>query len=91
MTKLTPDRDYSNEPAHWRQESDANDFVWLCLDKADGSANVLSGSVLWQLNDILEPCLPNVERARIPSASHGLEMENPTAFNETVLGFLARQ
>ena len=39
------------------------------------------------INDILEPCLPNVERAIIPS-SHSLEMENPTAFNETVLGFL---
>jgi pimeloyl-ACP methyl ester carboxylesterase len=42
------------------------------------------------INDILEPCLPNEERAVIPSASHGLERDNPAAFNETVLAFLAR-
>ena len=41
--------------------------------------------------DILEQCMLNKERAMIPSASHGLQMENAAAFNETVLGFLARQ
>ena len=42
-------------------------------------------------NDMLEQCLPNVERAMLPSASHSLEMENPAGFNEIVLGFLRRQ
>ncbi len=42
-------------------------------------------------NDMLGQCLPNVERAMLPSASHGLEMENPAGFNEIVLGFLRRQ
>ena len=51
----------------------------------------LSPRMFVAINDILEPCLPNVERAIIPSVSHSLEMENPAAFNETVLGFLARQ
>lgn len=41
------------------------------------------------INDILEQCVPNTQRAVIPSVSHSLEMENPDAFNETVLGFLA--
>ena len=38
--------------------------------------------------DILEECLPTSSRASIADASHGLEMENPEAFNETVLTFL---
>jgi len=42
------------------------------------------------INDILEPCLPNVERATLKGASHSLEMENPGDFNEMVLGFLSK-
>jgi pimeloyl-ACP methyl ester carboxylesterase len=42
------------------------------------------------INDILERCLPSVERAMIPAASHGLELENPQAFNEMVLAFIAK-
>jgi non-heme chloroperoxidase len=42
------------------------------------------------INDMLDHCLPNKERAVIPSASHGLEYENPQAFNDTVLAFIAR-
>lgn len=38
----------------------------------------------------LEKCLPNNERATIPAASHGLEYENPQAFNERVLAFIAQ-
>lgn len=41
-------------------------------------------------NEMLEKCIPNVERAILPSTSHSLEMENPTGFNETVLEFLNR-
>jgi predicted alpha/beta superfamily hydrolase len=43
-----------------------------------------------QTQDMLEQCMLNKERAMIPKASHGLEMENPEAFNETVLAFLEK-
>ena len=42
------------------------------------------------ISDILERCLPSVERATIPAASHQMEVENPQAFNETVLAFIAK-
>lgn len=38
---------------HWSLETDANGIAWLCIDKADGSANVLSGPVLAELNDLV--------------------------------------
>ena len=41
-------------------------------------------------NNMLEQCLPNVERAMLPSTSHSLEMENPAGFNDIVLEFLRR-
>jgi 3-hydroxyacyl-CoA dehydrogenase/enoyl-CoA hydratase/3-hydroxybutyryl-CoA epimerase len=40
---------------HWRSETDSAGIVWLCIDKEDSSANVLSGPVLEQLAHILEP------------------------------------
>jgi 3-hydroxyacyl-CoA dehydrogenase/enoyl-CoA hydratase/3-hydroxybutyryl-CoA epimerase len=40
---------------HWTSETDANGIAWLCIDKADGGANVLSGEVLSELNAIIEP------------------------------------
>jgi 3-hydroxyacyl-CoA dehydrogenase/enoyl-CoA hydratase/3-hydroxybutyryl-CoA epimerase len=40
---------------HWTSETDANGIAWLCIDKADGGANVLSGDVLNELNAIIEP------------------------------------
>jgi non-heme chloroperoxidase len=42
------------------------------------------------INDRLEYCLPSVERATIPAASHQMEVENPQAFNEKVLEFIAK-
>ena len=42
------------------------------------------------INDMLEHCLPSVERATIPAASHQMEVENPQAFNEKVLAFIAK-
>jgi len=51
----------------------------------------LSPKMFVVINDILEQCLPNVERATLQSASHSLEMENPAGFNEIVLGFLRQQ
>ena len=38
---------------HWTERSDDNGIVWLCLDKHDASANVLSGPVLRELDDKL--------------------------------------
>jgi pimeloyl-ACP methyl ester carboxylesterase len=40
--------------------------------------------------DGLEKCLPVSERAQLSNASHGLELENPSGFNEIVLQFLRR-
>ena len=40
---------------HWKKETDDDGIVWLCIDKADASANVLSSEVLLELNSILEP------------------------------------
>lgn len=39
---------------HWQLEKDADGLVWLCIDKADGSVNVLSRPVLEELASILE-------------------------------------
>mgnify|MGYP000005861350 CR=1 FL=1 len=46
---------------HWTLETDDDGIAWLKLDKADGSANVLSASVIEELNgviDDLEKALP---------------------------------
>ena len=40
--------------------------------------------------DELQRCIPNTERAKIPQASHPLEMINPKDFNATTLQFLAK-
>lgn len=36
---------------HWTLEKDSAGIAWLCIDKSDGSANVLSGPVLQELAD----------------------------------------
>jgi non-heme chloroperoxidase len=55
---------------------------------------LLTGEVspvfLHQIVDELARCLPNVERAMIPRASHGMHNMNPQAYNDTVLAFLAK-
>ena len=38
---------------HWRLEDDEDGILWICLDKADGSANVLSSAVLLEFDSIL--------------------------------------
>jgi len=38
---------------HWSKEVDSDGVAWLCIDKADGSANVLSAPVLEELNDLV--------------------------------------
>jgi pimeloyl-ACP methyl ester carboxylesterase len=40
--------------------------------------------------DELQRCMPNTERAKIPHASHPLEMINPKDFNATTLQFLEK-
>ncbi|HYB32430.1 MAG TPA: 3-hydroxyacyl-CoA dehydrogenase NAD-binding domain-containing protein [Steroidobacteraceae bacterium] len=45
-----------NDPtAAWTLERDADGLAWLTLDKPGTSANVLSGSVLAELDGLLEP------------------------------------
>ena len=39
---------------HWRSETDTDGIVWWCIDKASGSANVLSGEVLHELAELLD-------------------------------------
>ena len=39
--------------ANWRIEHDAADLVWICLDKAESNANVLSENVLREFETIL--------------------------------------
>ena len=50
----------------------------------------LSPKMFHLINDMLEHCLPSAERATIPAASHGVHFQNPQAFNETVLAFIAK-
>lgn len=48
-----------NAYENWRVDTD-DGIAWLCIDKGDGSANVLSGPVLAELDAILE----RIERDR---------------------------
>jgi pimeloyl-ACP methyl ester carboxylesterase len=40
--------------------------------------------------DELERCLPNSESVRVPETTHEVPADNPEAYNEIVLGFLAK-
>ncbi len=42
-----------NDPKNWRMETDDDGIVWLCIDKDDASANVLSASVLEEFSEII--------------------------------------
>ena len=42
-----------NEYQHWQLQTGDDNVAWLCLDKADGSANVLSSAVLNELDSLL--------------------------------------
>lgn len=44
----------SDDTRHWQCETDDEGIAWLRLDKADGSANVLSGDVLRELAGYVE-------------------------------------
>lgn len=45
----------SEEPTlmNWRTETDQNGLIWLCLDKADSSVNVLSEAVLLEFEQVV--------------------------------------
>lgn len=43
----------SNDYQNWRLETDADRIAWLCIDKHESSANVLSGPVLTELDAII--------------------------------------
>jgi 3-hydroxyacyl-CoA dehydrogenase/enoyl-CoA hydratase/3-hydroxybutyryl-CoA epimerase len=47
---------------HWTTETDSDGIVWIQIDKADSSANVLSGEVLAELHTLLEPMSANLPR-----------------------------
>ena len=42
---------------HWTSETDDDGIVWLCLDRAESSANTLSREVLEEFNSLLEPMM----------------------------------
>lgn len=44
---------------HWQLKIDDKNVLWLCIDKGDSSANVLSGEVLSELSEILQPLVTN--------------------------------
>jgi 3-hydroxyacyl-CoA dehydrogenase/enoyl-CoA hydratase/3-hydroxybutyryl-CoA epimerase len=50
---------------HWKTTTDDDGIVWLCIDQADASANVLSSAVLLELGGILEPFETNPPRGLV--------------------------
>ena len=47
---------------HFSLELDADGIAWLCIDKADSSANVLSTEVMTELNSIVDSLHASVPR-----------------------------
>ena len=54
-----------NDPKNWRIETDGDGIVWLCIDKEDASANVLSGSVLEEFSEIIAQYESNPPRGLV--------------------------
>jgi 3-hydroxyacyl-CoA dehydrogenase/enoyl-CoA hydratase/3-hydroxybutyryl-CoA epimerase len=54
-------KDFKN----WRTETDDDGIVWLCIDKEDASANVLSEPVLEELVALIEPYETNPPRGLV--------------------------
>ncbi len=50
---------------HWRRTTDSDGVVWLSVDKADSSANVLSGAVLRELATQIEPLAADPPRGLV--------------------------
>jgi 3-hydroxyacyl-CoA dehydrogenase / enoyl-CoA hydratase / 3-hydroxybutyryl-CoA epimerase len=54
-----------NTPGSWSQETDGDGIIWLTIDKPGTSANVLSSTVLRELDALLEPLNRQPPRAVI--------------------------
>ncbi|MEO1419659.1 MAG: 3-hydroxyacyl-CoA dehydrogenase NAD-binding domain-containing protein [Pseudomonadota bacterium] len=54
---------------HWRSERDADNRLWLTIDKADSGANVLSGPVLQELDALLDEAYTNPPKALMISSA----------------------
>ncbi len=54
-----------SDPKNWRVETDGDGIVWLCIDKDDASANVLSGTVLEEFSEIIAPFGANPPRGLV--------------------------
>ena len=50
---------------NWRSETDDDGILWLCFDKEDGNANVLSGTVMQELVSVLAPYEDNPPRGLV--------------------------
>jgi pimeloyl-ACP methyl ester carboxylesterase len=50
----------------------------------------MSPAMFGLITDELVRVLPSAERATIPAASHGMHAQNPAAYNDAVLAFLAK-
>ena len=50
---------------HWTSETDSDGIVWLRLDKAESSANVLSTDVMGELNTLVDGLQANVPRGLV--------------------------
>lgn len=82
-----------NEPANWRQETDARGIAWLCLDKAGSSANVLSSDVLREFDQIIKPYEQQPPQALVIYSSKpsgfimGADINEFTSINNAEEGF----
>jgi 3-hydroxyacyl-CoA dehydrogenase/enoyl-CoA hydratase/3-hydroxybutyryl-CoA epimerase len=64
-TRDTMNDQPTNSLRHWRAETDADGITWLCIDKADGSANVLSSDVFNEFTTLIEPIERNPPRGLV--------------------------
>ncbi len=54
-----------SEHRNWRMETDGDGIVWLCIDKDEASANVLSATVLEELVEVITPYESNPPRGLV--------------------------
>ena len=54
---------------HWRWEKDSDDIVWLYADNADSTTNVLSSTVLDELNGLIDVIIAARPRGLVISSA----------------------
>ena len=54
-----------NKATDWQSHRDDDGIQWLILDKADSDTNVLSVSILEQLNDLIDEVERDLPRALV--------------------------